>query len=108
MLGILIQIIAVILGLIGFVAKISILFLIGGFLSLFLDVIGFLSGKMNPIFPIILYIGGYIVVGSWHGILVGALVGQILEVVFMFIVIPLGSGTYLTISKINNWFRSKK
>ena len=102
--GILLQLIAAVLGLIGFFASVPILFWIGGFLSLFLDVLSFLSGKLKPLLPIALYVGGYMVVGSWHGILLGALVGQILEVAFMFVVIPAGAGVYLGASKIKKLF----
>lgn len=97
--GILLQIVAVLLGLIGFFGKIWILFFIAGFLSIFLDLIGFLSGKLNPLLPIFLYVGGYLVTGNWYGVLGGAIIGQSLEAVFILIAM-IGGGSYTIIEKI--------
>lgn len=73
------QLIGVLLAIIGFFAHLGWLFMIGGFLLLFLDIFGFLSGRLNPFFPLFLYIGGWIIVGNWKGILWGAVVGNFLE-----------------------------
>jgi len=74
------QLIGVLLAVIGFFTHLSWLFIIGGFLLLFLDVSGFLSGMLNPLFPLFLYIGGWIIVGNWTGILWGAVLGNFLEI----------------------------
>jgi hypothetical protein len=76
----LLQVIAVLLGWTGLFGKLDILFLIGGFGVIIVDVLGVLSGKLKPFLPLILYVVGYIVLGSWRGILAGALVGNAMEV----------------------------
>jgi len=73
------QLFGVLLAIIGFFAHLGWLFMIGGSLLLFLDIAGFLSGRLNPLFPLFLYIGGWIVVGNWTGILWGAVVGNFLD-----------------------------
>lgn len=79
--GMILQFIGLILAIVGFFLHSGILFMIGGFILLFLDITGMLSGKLNPLMPIFLYIGGYIVIGDWTGILWGSVVGNIFEAV---------------------------
>ncbi|GAI07054.1 unnamed protein product, partial [marine sediment metagenome] len=62
--------------------------LIGSFICLFFDIYGFISGKLNPLFPIVLYFLGFIIVGDWTGILYGSVVGNLIEGVFTLIGIP--------------------
>ena len=88
-----IQIIGVILAIIGFFTHLGWLFMIGGFLCLLLDIYGFFSGRLNPLFPIFLYIGGYIIVGNWTGILWGSVVGNFLET-FLVILGVVGFATF--------------
>ena len=99
--GIFIQIIGIILAILGFILHLGILFIICGFILLFLDIIGMLSGKLNPIMPIFLYIGGYIVVGNWTGILWGAIIGNFVDTVLFLGVLGIGEG----ISKIKDKFK---
>ena len=75
------QIIGVILVLIGLFGNIPILFFIGGFMCLLLDVVGFASGKLKPVVPIILYVIGYAYVGNWEGILLGSAIGNLIDVI---------------------------
>jgi hypothetical protein len=77
------QIIAVLIGWTGLLAKLDVLFLIGGFVAVTIDVFGFLRGRLKPLLPLILYVIGYIVMGSWRGMLAGALVGNAMEVFTM-------------------------
>ncbi len=98
--GILIQFIGFTLALIGFFAHIGWLFMIAGFLCVFMDVIGFLSGKLNPLLPIFLYVGGWIIVGNWSGILWGAIIGNSIEI----IIILLGGVGYLSFTKFKSLF----
>ncbi|MGB2762676.1 MAG: hypothetical protein WBC21_04050 [Minisyncoccales bacterium] len=99
--GIFLQIIGIILAILGFILHSEILFIIGGFILLFLDIIGMLSGKLNPIMPIFLYIGGYIVVGDWTGILWGAVIGNFIDTVFFLGALGIGEG----ISAIKDKFK---
>jgi hypothetical protein len=82
------QIAGIILAITGYFANFFWLFLIGGFLCLILDISGFLSGKLNPTFPVILYIGGFIIVGNWTGILFGSVLGNLIEVITTLIGAP--------------------
>ena len=77
------QAIGVVAAVIGFFANIQWLLIAGGVTCVLMDLVGFASGKLKPIFPIILYIGGYVVAGSWIGILYGSVVGNVIEVLFM-------------------------
>jgi len=83
------QIIGVILAIIGFFTHLFWLFLIGGFLCLILDISGFFSGRLNPLFPIALYVLGYIIVGNWTGILFGSIAGNLIEVITILIGLPI-------------------
>jgi hypothetical protein len=82
------QFLGVIIAIIGFFTNLSWLFFIGGFICLFFDIFGFISGRLNPTFPIVLYIGGFIIVGNWTGILYGSVVGNLIEGIFTLIGIP--------------------
>jgi len=73
------QLIGVILAIIGFLAHLGWLFIIGSSICLFLDIWCFLRGRLNPLFPLFLYVVGYIVIGNWTGILWGALIGNLVE-----------------------------
>jgi len=75
------QIVGVILAGIGFFGSIPILFFIGGFICLATDIMGFMSGKLKPIFPVILYVLGYYYVGDWRGVLLGSAVGNLIDVI---------------------------
>ena len=79
--GILIQLIGFVLAVAAFFMHLGWLFMIVGFVFIFLDLIALFSGKLNPLFPIFLYIGGYIIVGNWTGLLWGAVIGNILEAI---------------------------
>lgn len=74
------QIAAVLLGSIGFFAGIDVLFLIGGIAAIILDAFALLRGRLMPLLPLVLYVGGYLAAGSWRGILGGALFGNAMEV----------------------------
>jgi len=80
-----IQIIGVILAIIGFFIHVTWLFFVGGFVCLMVDIVGFTSGKLKPMFPIVLYLGGYLVVGNWTGILAGSVIGSLIDVIPMLI-----------------------
>ena len=68
-----------ILAIIGYFSDVEIIFIIGGFICLLLDIVGFASGNLKLTFPLFLYIGGYMIVGNWHGILWGAIVGNLFD-----------------------------
>ena len=76
-----IQIIGIAIAILGLLIKLKVAFLIGGFILLAMDLYGFFTGQLNPLFPIILYVVGFMVVGGWTGILYGALFGNALDVV---------------------------
>lgn len=79
-----IQSVAVVLALIAFATKNIDLFYIAGVIALLLDLLGFLSGKLNPLFPIIIYgISILVVEMVWEGILFGALVSNALELLIL-------------------------
>lgn len=90
--------IAVLIAGIGFFGHIGTLFIIGAVLAMIIDIYGFFTGKLNPLFPIILYVGGFIVFGGWYGILWGAVIGSAIEVI-MFLIMLLGGGTYYFFNK---------
>ena len=77
----LIQIIGIVVGIIGYFYS-PIAFLVGGLLCLIVDIYGFISGKLNLGVPIVLYIIGFIVLGSWRGILAGAIIGNAIDPIF--------------------------
>lgn len=81
-----IQTIGVLLGIIGFAIEIPIVLIAGGILCVIADIIGFSSGKLNPIFPIVLYIIGYIIAQSWIGVLYGSIIGNAIEAIFLIII----------------------
>jgi len=78
----LIQAIGVLLGITGIILKIHSLLILGGILCLVVDLIGFLNGTLKPIFPLMLYGLGYLVVGSWVGIFYGSIAGNTIDVAF--------------------------
>lgn len=102
--GYILQILGVLLGIIGFFTHLGWLFMLGGFLCLFLDVMGFLSGRLNPLFPIFLYIGGWIIVGNWTGILWGSIIGNFIDT---FLIILGGTG-FAVFAGIKGLFRKEK
>ena len=102
--GILLQAIGLLLAIIGFFAHLGWLFMIAGFLCVFLDITGFLSGKLNPLFPIFLYIGGWVIAGNWTGILWGAIIGNSIEI----IIILVGGVGYLSFTKFKALFSKNK
>ena len=75
------QIIGVALGITGFLTGIYWLLILGGILCLVIDLIGFASGKLKPLTPILLYIGGIVITQSFIGILYGSIIGNIIDVV---------------------------
>lgn len=77
-----IQFIGVLLAVIGFFTHLGWLFVVGGFMCLFMDIYGMTTGKLNPLVPIILYIGGFVIVKSWYGVLWGAAVGNLFDLFF--------------------------
>jgi len=81
------QVIGVLLGVIGIAIDAPTVLIVGGVLCLVLDVLGFLSGRLKPTFPIFLYIVGCIVSRSWIGILYGAIVGNTIEILTTIFVI---------------------
>ena len=83
----LLQVIGIILGIIGFILGVPVILIIGGVLCLSLDLMGFLKGTLNPIFPIILYVLGFFLVGSWIGILLGSIVGNTIETIIPWFII---------------------
>lgn len=97
--GTILQIIGVGLAITGASLDVGVLFIIGGILCIILDTIGFFNGSLNPLLPIILYIGGYLSIGGWNGILWGAIVSNSLEILF-FIILLIGGGSYALFSKI--------
>jgi len=76
-----IQIIGIVIAILGILSEAKTAFFIGGFILVAMDLYAFFTGQLNPLVPIILYIIGYTAVENWTGILWGALVGNILEVV---------------------------
>lgn len=85
----LIQSIGVLLGIVGFFIGIPAVLIVGGVLCVVVDVIGFSSGKLSPGFPIVLYIGGYLITQSWIGVLYGSIIGNAIEAVPMLIVLAI-------------------
>mgnify|MGYP000374329313 CR=1 FL=1 len=84
-----IQIIGSILGVLGLTFHLFWLFFIGGILCIILDIVGFFTRKLRPLFPIILYILGYVFIGNWTGILLGSIVGNIIEMMGLLIGLPI-------------------
>jgi len=78
----LLQILGVLVGIIGLIIKQPIVFIIGGFLCLGLDIFAFVRGTLNPLFSVVLWIIGIIIFRSWTGILFGSIIGQLIEIVF--------------------------
>lgn len=74
-----IQVGAGFLGLVGLFSGIFPLFLVCGIICLIIDIMGLFSGNLKPFMPIVLFIIGYIIIGSWHGIFLGALAGSLLD-----------------------------
>ncbi len=73
------QLILCVLGLSGF-SDAPWLFLTAGGLLLLMDVFAMLVTRiLNPLFPIALYIGGWVFIGDWRGILVGAIAGNLFD-----------------------------
>lgn len=87
----LIQSIGVLLGITGFIVGIPTALVIGGLLCIVVDVIGFSSGKLSPGFPIVLYIGGYIITQSWVGVLYGSIIGNAVEAIPVLIILAISS-----------------
>lgn len=95
----LIQILAALLYLSGFFFDSYTLFLVGGISLFLLDLVGFWSGKLKPLFPIILYFIGYLLTGNfWYGLFLGAFFGVVIEIVFTVLVL-LGLGSYKLFKK---------
>lgn len=84
---------------IGFFGHMGTLFIIGAILAIILDVYGIFTGKLNLLFPLVLYVGGFIVFGGWYGILWGAVIGSAIEAL-MFLVMLLGGGTFVLFDKL--------
>ena len=73
------QLILCVLGLSGF-SDAPWLFLTAGGLLLLMDVFAMLVTRiLHPLFPIVLYIGGWVFIGDWRGILVGAIAGNFFD-----------------------------
>ena len=72
------QLILGVLGLAGF-PDTPWLFLTAGALLLLIDVALLLTGILNPLFPTVLYVGGWFLVGDWRGVLLGAIVGNLFD-----------------------------
>ena len=83
-----IQFAILLLVLIGWIFNLPVLFLLCGGICLCMDIYAFLNSQLNPILPIILYVVGYFVFGSWVGIFYGAIVGNLLEM-------PIVIGAYI-------------
>lgn len=74
------QVIGVALGVIGYFGQYPTLLMIGGGICLLIDVIGFASGKMNPVVPIILMVICYFATGSFLlGITYGVVIGNLID-----------------------------
>lgn len=86
---------------IGFFGHIGVLFIIGAILAIILDIYGIFTGKLNFLFPLVLYIGGFILFGGWYGILWGAVIGSAIEMIIPLIML-LGGGTFILFDKIRN------
>lgn len=79
----LIQLVAFVFGFIGWFTGIKFLFLLGGIVALFLDIINFIRGELNLLFPLILYAIGVMIGNSLiEGILLGAIISVGFESVF--------------------------
>lgn len=76
-----IQPIGVVIGIIGFAFKIPTFLIIGGFICFSVDILGFITGRLKPIFATILYIAGYLIANSWVGVLYGSIVGNFLDLI---------------------------
>ena len=73
------QLILGVLGLAGFPDTRWLILTAGGLLLL-MDVFAMsVTRILHPLFPIALYIGGWILVGDWRGILVGAIAGNLFD-----------------------------
>lgn len=94
----LLQLIGVALALIGYFFSLHLLFLIGGLLCFILDIYGFVSGRLNPIFPLLLYFLGYIYVESWDGVLWGSVFGNAIDSLF-FVLFGAGYSIYSIFKK---------
>lgn len=104
--GIFIQTGIVILGLVAIFGKIGTLFVVVGFLSILIDLVGLFSGRLNPLFSIFLYGGGYWIVGNWTGFLWGAFIGQAIEALSL-VMAFVGGGSYLLLGKVKKLFVKK-
>jgi hypothetical protein len=61
------------------------LFVIGGFLCLAVDLFGLITGGLLPTFTIILYVAGFLLLRHWHGILVGSVFGNAIDLVGLYL-----------------------
>jgi hypothetical protein len=57
--------------------------LIGGLLCLAADALGFIRRTLRPFMPAALYTSGFLIAGSWKGILLGSIAGNAFEVTAM-------------------------
>jgi hypothetical protein len=90
----LIQFIGVVLGLAGVIWKIQNILIIGGFICLGMDILGIISRQLKPTLPMVFYIIGFLVTGSWRGILYGSIILNTITfggflLIFIFILIKL-------------------
>lgn len=82
----LLQVLVLILGVVSLVTSSWGLFTVAGVGALLIDGVGFLSGKLNPIMPVIFYFLGFQIMGSfWEGLFLGALAGNALDLIILFI-----------------------
>ena len=72
------QVLAVLIAVIGYFTSPAFM-LVGGFLSLTSDLIAFFRRTLLPLIPLAFYAVGFLIAGSWKGILYGAIIGNAFE-----------------------------
>ena len=87
---------------IGFFIHIGTLFIIGAIIAILRHIYGVFTGRMSIIYPLVLYIGGFIIFGGWYGILWGAVLSSVVEIVIMPVLMLLIGGTYSLFDKKDN------
>jgi hypothetical protein len=77
--------IGVLLALVGFIINVPLMITVGGFVCIFIDILGMLRGILKPLMPILSYIIGFAIFQSWIGILYASILFNSIELVVLLV-----------------------